>query len=352
MSEAMQPGPLADTDISGLKEFLYEIAIQFLFYGIYSVLVMIVLHKLWTKKEKLAAHRILVAAAISMFVASTAHISMNLAFILIQLPLVGFDPPNIERPLNSINILSNALIRLNYLIGDSIVVWRAWVIWSHHSKIHALLICCLVGSFVGASVDLTFDILFDLSRFAHTTRSPPTGPWTLILLLPLFLTNSISTLSMGYKVWEYKVEIKRNLGLLQNRRTKVERVLILLTESGSIYCLLWLSILVFSLKSPDNQSLSYQLIGVILPQLVAIYPILIILLLTLEKASLESSITRSSFSQSLQFASRPQVPTETQSDVPPDSTTDHIASVRPDPNTEDVSDSGTDNAAVALSVEN
>ncbi|KAJ7592211.1 hypothetical protein C8J56DRAFT_886918 [Mycena floridula] len=340
MSETTQPGPLVDSDLFVLKEALIQIAVQFLLHGIYSALVMIVLYKLWTNKVTLAACRILSAAAISIFVASTAQISIDLAYYLILLSTVGFNPPNVERPLIYMSILGNAMIRLNYLIGDSIVVWRAWVIWTHHPRVHILLIVCLVGSFG------------DLSQFSDTPRFPSTGSWTLILTLPLFLTNSVSTLSMGYKAWKYKVEIKQTLGLLHNKRNTVERVLILLTESGSIYCFLWLSILIFGLASSNNQSLSYQLIIVILPQLVAIYPILIILLLALEKANLESSVTGPSFSQSLQFASRPPVATETQSDFPPDSTTSHLASVRPDPNRDDVSDSGTDIATAALFVRN
>ncbi|KAJ7592335.1 hypothetical protein C8J56DRAFT_887039 [Mycena floridula] len=143
-------------------------------------------------------------------------------------------------------------------------------------------------------------------------------------MLPLFLTNFISTLLIAYKVWEYKVEIKQNLGLSHNKRTKVEQVLILLAESGSIYCLLWLSILAFGLKITNIESLSSALIGIILPQLVE------------KKANLESTVKGQSFSQSLRFASRPQVSTATQSDdVTPDSTTSHIDSVMPDPATDD-----------------
>ncbi|KAJ7592207.1 hypothetical protein C8J56DRAFT_1046575 [Mycena floridula] len=352
MPDAMQPGPLADSDIDFLKDFLIQTAIEFILYGMYSALVIIVLYKLWINKAQLAAHRILTAAAISMFVASTAQMSMDLVYYLIQLPTLGFDPPNVERSLIFIDILGNVLTRLNYLIGDSIVVWRAWVICTHHLKVHALLIACLLGTFIGASVSAALTILYHLSQFSDTPRSPPTGSRTLILTLPLFLTNFISTFAMAYKVWQYKVVIKQNLGLSHSKGTKVERVLILLTESGSIYCFFWLSMIVLGVKNSNDQSLSYELISIILPHLVAIYPILIILLVALEKANLELTVTGPSLSQSLRFASRTEVLTETQSDVPPDFTTSQLASVRPDPNRDNVSDSGTDIATVAPSVKN
>ncbi|KAJ7592231.1 hypothetical protein C8J56DRAFT_1131756 [Mycena floridula] len=311
MSEAPQPGPLADSDIYILNEWLIETAVNSVLYGIYSVLMMIVLYKFWNNKVQLAAHRILITAVIIMFVASTTQIFMDLAFYLIQLLTAGFNPPNVERPVISMNILSDAMIRLNYLIGDSIVVWRAWVLWTNHIKVHTLLCICLFGTFVGASVNLALAILYDLSQFSDSPRFPPVGPaCALILILPLLRTNFISTSLMGYKVWEYKVEIKQNLGLSQNKRTKVERVLILLIESGSIYCLLW-----------------------------AIYPILIVLLLALEKANLELTINGPSFSQALQFASSPQAHTATYSDdIPLDFMTSHINAVMPNSGTDDALD--------------
>ncbi|KAJ7592263.1 hypothetical protein C8J56DRAFT_1131812 [Mycena floridula] len=310
----MQPGPLTDSDIFTLQSFLMIIAVEFVLYGIYSTLAIIVLYKLWTKKARLAAHHILIAAAVSMFVASTIQISLDLAVYLIQLPTLGFDPPNIERPLINMNILSNTMTRLNYLIGDSIVVWRAWMLWTNHPRVHMLLCICLIGTFVGVTVDFAFAILFYLSQFSDSPRFSPTGLRTLVLTLPLFFTNFISTVLIAFKVWEYRVEIKQNLGLSHNKRTKVEQVLIFLAESGSIYCLLW-----------------------------AIYPIIIILLLALEKDNLESTVNGQSFSQSLQFASRAQVSTATQSDdVTPDSTTSHIDSMMPDPDTDDRPDTAMD----------
>ncbi|KAJ7592327.1 hypothetical protein C8J56DRAFT_1131928 [Mycena floridula] len=249
MSEAMQPGPLADLDILALKLCLIQSAVEF------------VLH------------------VISMFVASTMTASLELTLYLIELSTSGIDPPNVERSIINVNLFNDIVSRLNYLIGDAIVVRRAWVLWNNHPRVHMLL-----------------------------------------------------------------VEIKQNLGLSHNKKTKVERVLILLTESGSIYCLLWLSLLVFHLKSSDKESLAYIVIISTVPLLVAIYPIITILLLAFQKTNLESTVNGPSFSQSLQFASRPQVPTATQSDdVTPDSTTSHINSVMPDPATNDRLDPTTDN---------
>ncbi|KAJ7592302.1 hypothetical protein C8J56DRAFT_887006 [Mycena floridula] len=324
MSEAMQPGPLADSDIFALQSSLMIIAVEFVLYGIYNVLVLIVLYKLWTNKAKLAARRILIAPVISMFVASSAHPFMDLAFYLIELSTLGFDLPNVERSLINLNILSTIMTRLNYLIGDSIVVWWAWVLWINHSRVHMLLCICLFGTFGGVAVDFAFDILSELSEFSDSPRFFPTGPRTLVLMLPLFLTNFISTLLIAYKVWEYKVEIKQNLGLSPNKRTKVERVLILLAESGSIYCLFW-----------------------------AIYPIIIILLLALENDNLESTVNGQSFSSSIcQQATSFYCHSDHIDSVMPDSDTDDRPNLatddRLDPSLDDRPDSNANDVAVIL----
>ncbi|KAJ7592372.1 hypothetical protein C8J56DRAFT_1046743 [Mycena floridula] len=113
MSETMLPGPLADSDIYILREFLIQIAVQLLLQGIYSALVIIVLYNLWTNKAKSAARCILIAASISMFVACTTQLFVSLAYYLIQLPTAGFDPPNVERSLINMDIFGDAMVRLN-----------------------------------------------------------------------------------------------------------------------------------------------------------------------------------------------------------------------------------------------
>ncbi|KAJ7592280.1 hypothetical protein C8J56DRAFT_1046653 [Mycena floridula] len=107
MSETTQPGPLSDSDIFALKEFLIITAVGFLLHGIYSTLVIIVLYKLWPNKAQLAAHHILITAVISMFVTDTTKTFVDLAFNLIQLPILGFDPPNIERSLINMDIFGS-----------------------------------------------------------------------------------------------------------------------------------------------------------------------------------------------------------------------------------------------------
>ncbi|KAJ7592380.1 hypothetical protein C8J56DRAFT_1046751 [Mycena floridula] len=106
MSEAMQPGPLTESDISVLEEFLIYIAVQFVVHGIYSALVIIVLYKRWTNKAKLAANHILITAVIGTFVSNTITTFQVLAHYLVELPILGFDPPNVKQPLIYMGVCS------------------------------------------------------------------------------------------------------------------------------------------------------------------------------------------------------------------------------------------------------
>ncbi|KAJ7595431.1 hypothetical protein C8J56DRAFT_883648 [Mycena floridula] len=304
MSSTPQPGPLADSDVYALKEMLVITAVQFVVHG---------------------------------------NILAGFLFYVLQLPELGFSPPDVYQLMVNLKILINILTRVQFLISDSIVVWRAWVIWNDHRQVHTLLVFCLIGSAVGTTIDFTFATLWELGNDKFT----PTGPRTLIMILPLLLTNLIATALIGYKVWyeflssvegnilkylirKYRAELKRCLGSEAKKKTQVERVLILLTESGTIYCLIWVVYFSIDLLGDVTSSLEYQLTTALLPKLTAIYPIFIILLITLDKANLESTVAAATLSQPIQFGTKPQVTIGTSSDINTSSTNTHTISVELD----------------------
>jgi hypothetical protein len=158
-----------------------------------------------------------------------------------------------------------------YFMSDAIVVWRAWVLWEGNVRIRVLLSLCLFGSLGnsqftrisptlrGSTVGLTIDMTFASLYLFGNNKFTPTGPRTLVMVLPLMFTNVISTASIGVKAWcvsyscyafllaqifprgfrHYRTQIKELLGMPKNRKTNVERILVILTESGTIYCLIW-----------------------------------------------------------------------------------------------------------------
>ncbi|KAJ7595314.1 hypothetical protein C8J56DRAFT_1042417 [Mycena floridula] len=308
MSNTPQTGPVADSDVTDISDFLIQTAAQWLVHGVYSSLVVIVLHKLWTQPAHLPARGIMIVGIIILFVFATTAVAITAVYDFVQFPTLGFNPPNVDGLLTGIIFSNNLITRFNFLMSDSIVLWRAWVLWPDNIRVRALLILCLLAS-------------------CGRTEFNPTGPRTLIMTLSGLLTNLVSTLLMGYKVWEYRVEVKNNLGIGGNKSTKVERILILLTESGTIYCLLWLVYCFILVTSQNYQSLAYQLVSLLLPQLTGIYPLIIVLLIAFEKANLESTINLS-LSHRIQFVNGHDVTTtQTSNDVELRSIKPHVSSI-------------------------
>ncbi|THU75417.1 hypothetical protein K435DRAFT_814352 [Dendrothele bispora CBS 962.96] len=102
------------------------------------------------------------------------------------------------------------------------------------------------------------------------------------MALPFIITNAVATGTIGWKAWCHHKDIKQNLDLSGNSISRVQKVLLLLVESGVVYCALW-----------------------------ALYPILIILIAALENSkddpgfngNLDSKGNGLTLSQSIRFAS-------------------------------------------------
>ncbi|KAJ6468505.1 hypothetical protein C8R47DRAFT_1325777 [Mycena vitilis] len=300
-SAPAQLGALPASVIKELQGELLTTALQFFLHGLYTILVGIALYNLWIHKAALAARRTLIVATLFMFACSNIQVIEQLAYNMKQLRVYGLDPPNDARLFLNIRLSENVFGRVNYFMSDAIVVWRAWVLWHESTKIKVLLSLCMFGSLVGLTIDMTFVALF---FFGHK-KFTPTGARTLTLILPLMVTNIVSTALIGIKAWHYRKQIKELLGLPRNRRTNIERILSILTESGTIYCLIWIPQLYVVLSSTDVTNTGYKITANIIPQLSAIYPVLIVLLVSLEKTHLEPTCTCTTAgpSQPLHFVS-------------------------------------------------
>ncbi|KAE9404185.1 hypothetical protein BT96DRAFT_989667 [Gymnopus androsaceus JB14] len=293
MSSEQQSGPLSDADLYALKEWVAETAVSFLLYGIYATFTLIAMYFILARSVNSSSRFILLVVTVIMFLNSTALVILDLEYILVQIPLGGFNPANPVKAmqlLSNIKIAGNFLERLNFLINDSIVVWRTWILYPHHRVVklilkHLLAACYgnLATYFDAASGDL--------------------------LDLPLLFTNIIATSLVAYKAWYHGKDIQRNLErqwLSKNKSS--ERYSSLLVESGSVYISFWIAA-TFLTGFGDSTLLSFQVfIASALPFLSALYPVIIILLVALESNKEDNTRTVFSLSQSMRFATaaRPQ----------------------------------------------
>ncbi|THU82852.1 hypothetical protein K435DRAFT_439974 [Dendrothele bispora CBS 962.96] len=67
----------------------------------------------------------------------------------------------------------------------------------------------------------------------------------IIYLIPPLITHLVTTVLIAYKTYCYYVDIKGNLIASDSSRTRVQKILVLLIESGFIYCIFWVNFMKF-----------------------------------------------------------------------------------------------------------
>ncbi|THU86119.1 hypothetical protein K435DRAFT_868580 [Dendrothele bispora CBS 962.96] len=296
--------PLSDIDILSVKQWVSEIAPMSLLLGVQMTLSIMLLcifvaQDIPLSKAKLA----LSLVTITMFLASLSSLVMNVKFIIIQIPLVGYNPPDLGEVISLITKLEigvDSLNRLNYLMGDIIVVWRAWVLFPQKLPAKMALSICLMGSFVGVFMDLGLHVKDSMEDVYETNREEMEA---IILTVPLILTNFTATTLIGSKAWYHFQNIRDNLGSTNGSSSKALKILLLLIESGLLYLGFWIGYLVLGLTQDSDSSIAQKvyLVG-IMPELVAIYPVLVILAVAHESNKPEN-VNNMSLSQSIRFAS-------------------------------------------------
>ncbi|KAK7437619.1 hypothetical protein VKT23_018518 [Stygiomarasmius scandens] len=224
----------------------------------------------------------LLAAASMMLFNSTILFAIHVMFDLAQIESLG--NPNYD-PQTIMNWESAAVVfsRLSYLIGDTIVVWRAWILFDGEIVFRLMLATCVLASTALLTVDAFFSIRKNLDfDYSKGTPLPPA-------ILPgiLLCTNLIATLFVTYKAWHYRQFFKAHLGTAK-RKSQAQQILVLLVESGFIYCGLWIVGIVWTAGRLSVTAGAY--IGVIFPHAASLYPTLIILLSAIQKTHCDSTL--------------------------------------------------------------
>ncbi|THU78316.1 hypothetical protein K435DRAFT_876759 [Dendrothele bispora CBS 962.96] len=301
LSQTQQSYPLSDSDLFVLKQWMFQTAIDYVLLGVHATLSIAVLYLSVASGASLSNAKIATAfLAIMMLFVSLSVIIINTEFLILQIAMSGFNPPHLAKTISletKLDITPNILIRLNYAIGDIIVVWRAWVLFPQSPAVKTGLSICLIGSFVGAFVDaglIAKRLMIDLSDLGKATDA-------LILVVPLCFTNFIATVLIGYKAWCHRQDIQNNLELTHRPLSKVQKILKLLVESSILYLAIWIGYGVAQL-SDSGIELASQIYATIMPEITAVYPLFVILVVARENAK-PDNVNNMSLSQSIRFAS-------------------------------------------------
>ncbi|KAM5543429.1 hypothetical protein V8D89_002680 [Ganoderma adspersum] len=194
-------------------------------------------------------------------------------------------------------MMTIALI-INILIGDSIVWWRVCVVWRHRVVTWAgpllILLTCALG----------LRDLLDVHHCVHSCRQPqmllPAGVFAITCASLSFGINVLATGLIGYKTWTHWQLLREHLGRGSSRSWAI-KVLALLVESGTIYCLFLIIVVVYEASpslfaAPEvHQSVVLRVVAdytyACYIHVMAIYPVVIIVIVALNSSPIDHGFT-------------------------------------------------------------
>ncbi|KAI0319515.1 hypothetical protein OF83DRAFT_1170138 [Amylostereum chailletii] len=312
------------TNITTLRVFpdVLETAL----FAMFTVLICFSTGILLSQGLRRCSTRVLLALTLFMYAASAVIWAANLKIMWNELNVLL---PALLSPETQINDIESTLETLdgvwvfisdlfgqtNIILSDMIVLWRACVVWNRHKGVVSAAVfmsVCLIG----------VNIAYALADAAASISAAPKAVLRVSgeanVIAPLFyalsaIANVWATSMVEYKAWVHRRDIHR---YLQNRTSKsaVETILVLLVESGIVYSILMVVLLIENLPSLpvilDGKFNTYW--GTMMNHVSGTYPTLVIVIVALQKSHLEHQFSYAVKEQdvSLPFSAHiPQSPT-------------------------------------------
>ncbi|KAF9073073.1 hypothetical protein BDP27DRAFT_353986 [Rhodocollybia butyracea] len=160
---------------------------------------------------------------------------------------------------------------------------EAWLLY-RNIFVKMLLVVCLTGTITASFVQGALAINQQIRQTGGVQIG--SGLFSLMFSVPLLFTNLTSTTLIAAKIWQYRRGI---LSQLSVSKTRVFGALLIILESSIFYCIFW--ILALLTVFPDIiPPIGLAAIMGSLPYVTAIYPVMIIVLVTLDKNNYGSTI--------------------------------------------------------------
>jgi len=198
-------------------------------------------------------------------------------------------------------ILEEICENIMFLIGDAIIVWRAWAIWAESQITRFCLIILLL-------VDIGINIADAVVDARVSNGDSVTLDW--IYSVMNLVVNIIATLLIVYQAWRHHKSLR---AVSRSRKTPVQAILLLLIESGAIFASVQVfTIIILVLDVDTIRSSSVHILGMFVAALYpitsALIPVAIVILVKTNKTyeySLQQEDESSSQVQSIDLRDRP-----------------------------------------------
>lgn len=210
--------------------------------GAFCTLIVLTIYIFAHKGLGTRSQQIMLAVALLMFSISLTHWIFQIRNAASQF---NISPDASSFPIMSRRIASIpiALVSLNVILSDAVVLWRMCVLCNQHLCARALAVVLLSFTIAFGVVNAAKENSILASERSDVTQRLFTASFgdsvygTVVLAVSL-CTNLITTIVIGWRMWRYRRDIAAHLGNL-SRPSVVEKVMTLLVESGCIYCVIW-----------------------------------------------------------------------------------------------------------------
>ncbi|KAG7090489.1 hypothetical protein E1B28_009602 [Marasmius oreades] len=269
-------------------------------YGVYLVLFFAAMCTMCQRADAFTGPRIvLLAAVIVLFLLSTNYICCTFSYFALgtkkllvenpgSVPLLVKDAAFLTK-YHALGIVGEVTFPIASVIGDSIVIWRAWVLSGGNKKVMFLPVMLLLSM---AATTVSFVVCM-IEKDLPTDFPPECRPQNTALFVLSMVTNIAGTAVIGYQAWSYRRVVKKYLHNCRHR-ARAEKLLVMLLDSGVIYTTLWI-IQLAVLVAPSRPDFTVQIFRITFSaacsQLVGIYPTLIIVLVMLRRSIWDSAGT-------------------------------------------------------------
>lgn len=237
-----------------------------------------VLYILFTARDLLISHKILFLISITTFLLATVHIVLALITDIQVTPSIHYTQAEV------------AIAQFEGLLGDSVIIWRVWVVWKRSLYVVALPIAATIAAFV-------VGILSAASLTSGTTLREvlpvPTGS---LAIVNTALCTGLIAGRLVYLEWR----MNQLMGSRSYTSVSYRKVILVVLESGAV--LVTSNIIAMILEKLGNPG-EHVVLNILSP-LLGIAPTLIVVLAHLDIVIGNHANERYAESISISFAGR------------------------------------------------
>ncbi|KAJ6498955.1 hypothetical protein C8R45DRAFT_1125831, partial [Mycena sanguinolenta] len=295
------PSTILDDAGQTVMYYMFGLVVQTFFFGAYTILIWLSTRRLLERKLNTRVNQVMFGITTFMYLLSVAFWAYSVAegadrmYQYIALAIHPFQSVPDHSAVTEWSPIFNALTLINYVLSDGVVVWRAWIICVRN---HRKYLWITIGLLAVTAMSVLLTIIFRIAAFVVSPiKNLPSNSFLhhaidilqITTLVASLFSNFSATGVVGATAWRHWQTIRSSPGS-KTSGLRTNRILLLVVETGAIYCMSATMVLISSLVRLPHGTLG-DIWTPIQVQFAGAYPCIVLLLVSTNKSLSESSFT-------------------------------------------------------------